>query len=356
MHSVHSSLSLNGCLEELRISDSSLHATPPFHEHFTQKFQQIITPCFLRDQLIDEGRFKEAFDLKPQGIWYNVTFALTLRELKSRPVEVLGSIQPANEIYHRFLEEGFFCSSWADPQYWKQEESFDPSESFYSSNLVLKEDVRASDGISALMEKISFVGCQHIYTIALYLVMIDRMGKEHFDAWAACHKIDLESIFTEKVPLFFYGGKQIYTMKERLKTDFIQAQTLYISNVDDYLDKHPYGLSRGMNLLYLHKIGKEPLFTGLGLDPQGESLLQIADYLVQDYNQDPVPEEWIVSSQALEEMNNIIEREDIESDEKDTLKKDQIITKQLLKQENLFQMALIVDEERFTKMIAFNKV
>lgn len=301
MYSIQAANESKQYVEESESVPRPLDGRMPIHEHFVTKIQQIVAPCFQRLELMKQGRFEEAIRLQPMGIWYNNTFAYALKQLGDTSLDILGPTLPASRIHAMLLDKGCFYTSWANAQFWVRVPDETSHVGLHYTELSVNPKVKASDAIKVLIEKVSFIGCQHIHAIAVYLMMIDRMGNETFDSWAQYQKLDLDLLFTTDFPIFTQSAAELPSYRDRFRTTFLQGQTLYMNNHETYTVKHPHGMDRGMNLVFIdRREDGEPLFTGMGLDPRGVTLEEVAEGLIRAYNQNPIEDETLLSSKAAE--------------------------------------------------------
>lgn len=286
---------------EFPLERLTLTTTQPFGEHFAHKYSELVRPYFEKMTLIQQGKVLEAVSIKPSGIWYANAYAAALLSLKDTLIPVNGHQIPASQLYRKLREQNAFYQPVVSKTYWEHVPDPGSLIGTHQSALKMKEGVKPSEAFLSFQRQLSLINCTFITTIAFYLTLLERYGEDHFNTVLGEMRRQYSFYIGEpSLNTYMYKMMSKITIIMRSVQDSapqIQVgQTYYMNNYPSYNKKHPHGESQGINLVCTGKNElNEPLFTGLGLKPEGITLLEIAEFLCSEYNQEPVSDETLLS-------------------------------------------------------------
>jgi hypothetical protein len=272
---------------------------------FVDKFKALTGSFYEKKCMIEKGEIESAISQKPSGVWYSNDYALALKELGDTPVvlNVKGDLVPASMLYTRMKTNHFFYTFMANQTFWEVPTCRSTFLNKKINVLEMKRGVRPSDAYEKLASGLSFIDCASIIDLALGLALIEKYGKSRFDEFMSRNDTikfsHTESPFREK---FFVKEAAPRPSSPDLKfsASFRVGSMYFVSNHPDYISKHPHGTSKGMNLVCVgFDESEQPLFTGLGLNPEGVSLSEVALTLVRDFNEAPVDESLLLTHEAI---------------------------------------------------------
>jgi hypothetical protein len=159
----------------------------------------------------------------------------------------------------------------------------------------MKKGVSATKAFESFAKQLSFLDCNQTSQVAMSLAISQLLGKETFDSRALSMKqIRLSSQFDKYNIITEFVGVLPFTppasLSDPLHDGLVKGQSYHMRNMEAYIDKHIHGDAPGFELAYIGD-GK---FIGLGLDPSGMTLSQIAVVLFEAYNADPIDEETLM--------------------------------------------------------------
>jgi hypothetical protein len=276
---------------------------------FVDKFKALTGSFYEKKCMIERGAIESAISQKPSGVWYSNDYALALKALGDTPVviNIKGDTLPASVLYTRMKTNDFFYTFMASSCFWQVPIC---KSSFLNKKfnvLEMKRGVQPSDAYEKLASGLSFMDCASIIDLALGLALIEKYGKSRFNEVMQrvnCKKVgDIEDRF---IASCFVEEKIARPSLPALKfsTPMSYGNLYFVSNHQDYEFKHPHGTSKGMNLVCVgFDEEREPLFTGLGLDPRGVRLNQVASLLVNDFNENPIEESLLLTEEGIESFH-----------------------------------------------------
>ncbi len=157
---------------------------------------------------------------------------------------------------------------------------------------VAKQGQKASDALQCLRETFCLIDCNIIYQYAYYRALLKIVGKKAFNKMFSHNKDRALSVSlngNSETPLRNFMSYRKIPVRQDTKhipPEGVQYGTLYyFKNHKDYLRKHPEGAAQGYNVMLSQKKHRVSLFTALGFPGAGLSFDQIAEILLDRYNQ-----------------------------------------------------------------------
>lgn len=289
-------------IQPVEIED--LHS--PLEEIFVRKIQELIAPFFEKLALIKEGKDLEAVSIKPSGIWYPNVYAAALVRLGETPIPVRDKFLPASRVHRILLDQNAFYTPRGNPNFWETVPSPDALVGISPSMLQMKKDVRPSEAFQSFQQQLSFLDCNTIIGVARFLAILERFGTDRFDEivtkWRDEAPIRLgDNINPHFIKIITKTQTSLTSLSDPLP-EFRVGQLFFMNNHPTYSKKHPHGESNGFNLICIREAHDDspPLFTGFGLDPEGVTLENVAQTMLEDYNQTPIPTRTLLSKKFAE--------------------------------------------------------
>jgi hypothetical protein len=259
-----------------------------FEDRFIEIFQRLVRP-FYRAQSLPA---LEAVSIKPSGIWYANAYSAKLLELGDTPVPVKDKMIPASKIHSSLRERGFFYHLMAPSKYWSNLDHPPSLTGKHFTTLVMNKGVSAREAFESFEKQLSFLDCNLTVQVAIALVISEFLGKEIFDELALKMGEIRLGTDPDKFLLMFMKFVKFSPPSSLLDPlhSLVKSQQYYIRNTTMYTKKHIHGVAAGYHLIYMGN----SKFMGLGLDPSGVTLAEIAKVLFEEYNADPIDEETIM--------------------------------------------------------------
>jgi hypothetical protein len=156
----------------------------------------------------------------------------------------------------------------------------------YPFNYIVKKRQSASDALDSLGQLPTFIGCGEAALIARATAIRSVLGKDKFDALFGLDAVHRLIIGTDDHLIIYNPLYQLITAIFPADISKVKVGDMVcIQGAKGYLDKHIVGSSQAFNVICIEaETGKEPKFTGLGLDPKGVTLAQIVELLWKNYN------------------------------------------------------------------------
>lgn len=157
------------------------------------------------------------------------------------------------------------------------------------SYIVVKNG-KAADALSAMKDKFSIIDCAMAGEIAYYETIMSLIGEKDFNMIferdanrpfiLSC---DMRSLFE----LCSMTGEQENDNLTQIHPSLltIKKGTVYFfMNHKEYINKHPYGVANGFNVMLVNKVDKCLYFTGFGFPGCGLSVHDIIQELIDLFN------------------------------------------------------------------------
>lgn len=148
---------------------------------------------------------------------------------------------------------------------------------------ISKTGLSASKALDAAIKGPLLVDCGAACQIAIHRALRDTLGAELYDKsfngnlmiGPMAHIDPLFTDFLKQTETVVKEGKKVFQMRSGMWTG--------ISNHPDYIRKHRFGGAGQINLIYAGK-GK---YLGLEHTPEGETVKELVEYLVEEFNLPP---------------------------------------------------------------------
>jgi hypothetical protein len=276
---------------------------------FVDKFIALSGSFYEKKSMIERGEIERAISQKPSGVWYSNDYARALMALGDTPVVInlRGDVIAASALYTSMKTNDFFYTFMASNQFWK----VPPCESSFLSKkfnvLEMKRGVSPSDAYEKLASGLSFIDCASIIDVALGLAIIEKYGKSRFDEVMSFYNFRKVGNIHDRLLARCYATEEVERPSLpglKFSTPMPVGSVYFVSNHQDYTLKHPHGTSKGMNLVCVGSDEEgQPLFTGLGLNPRGVSLNEVATILISDFNEKPIEESVLLTKEGIESFH-----------------------------------------------------
>jgi hypothetical protein len=272
---------------------------------FLEKFTSITGSFYERKCMMEAGDFLGAVNSKPSGVWYSNDYAKALRALGDTPlvINAKGVEVKASLLAESFKAKDFFYTFMGSSQFWQVPSCEDTFIKKKVNVLQLKDGVPPADAYEKLASGLSFLDCNTVLDLALALALIEKFGKARFNRVCANLNHRFIGDITDLLHNRFYSNEPavLPTLPDLLFSSPMRPGDFYfVSNHELYEDKHPHGVTKGMNLVCVGNTEeRQPLFTGLGLPPHGVVLKEVAKMLLQEFNDDPIDPSLILSEEKI---------------------------------------------------------
>ncbi len=288
------------------VDATSLEAT--IRRLFLVNVRKCVRPYYERITLIKEGKLLEAISMKPSQIWYATTYLRALQALGDTRIPVGSTMPPAHVLLNSLRDRFLFAAPLGHKNYWENiPDELSPT-GLDDIALRLKRGVSASAAFGSFFETLSFTECYMVpHRIALNLMLIDLLTPEKYD--------NLASTFSSRnLEYFFESDSTSCKLMETIEIperasladpdpEFKIGQIYYMRNHFQYRARHPHGDGIGINIVYIGKNSEGvSIFTGLGLNPEGETLNEIAHFLLREFNEEPLTDNDVYPEALVKEI------------------------------------------------------
>lgn len=216
--------------------------------------------------------YREDHKLLQKGIFYPNEYFDALTENNETPrLDYFGK---RDSFFHGFVSPKFFKMVPDDKS---------PSGKKIAC-FMLEDGVLPSEGLKAMREGITLLGCAEVCQIAQYAAIEDVLGTSKFNAlFASTSSTPL--MIGSALPNNPISRLRVYLMQENPSTSEIKKGDLvFTKNAASYYSKHLLGIAGGYNTICVDDTAGSQRFTTLGLDPNGLTHDQLQDTLIADYN------------------------------------------------------------------------
>lgn len=144
----------------------------------------------------------------------------------------------------------------------------------------VKDGVPAADALKEIRTGFTICDCTMAYSIAFYETLLDILGEEKFNRLFQGHfRMVLGQSLTFCTP-------ENLLCEHRNGSPFIKkGKRFYFEGVQYFHDKHLFSPWGGIHVVCIDDTANRQLFTGFGLDPEGETAEQIIQKLLEAYNE-----------------------------------------------------------------------
>ncbi len=195
----------------------------------------------------------------------------------------------------KFLrEKGSFSHGYASPKHFDMPPSSDSVTGIKGNCFVIKPGVRPSEGILAMRDGISLIGCGETSLLGLFEGLKAAWGTEKFDTLFA------RESGTPLIIQFNNWSNPILSLltKELFPTSFVKGRIYHFTNAPDYMYKHQNGEANGYSTLCVDDTPGKEKFTTLGLNSEGMTREEISAVLLKELNKTPIGMEIVTDEVA----------------------------------------------------------
>jgi hypothetical protein len=160
-------------------------------------------------------------------------------------------------------------------------------------HFIAKKNVTPSDAVEAAIQGPTIGECGMAVQLTRYAALLDVLTKPKFDKLFSTpgHQVNIGYIRDDErqpMRLFVDFTKRASEQKSGSpnKRPLKVGQIVLFRGVENYRDKHPFGVGGSLNAICINAKSGEQRFTNLGLDPKGVTEAEIATWLLDEYNQD----------------------------------------------------------------------
>ncbi len=155
----------------------------------------------------------------------------------------------------------------------------------------LKVDALPSDALDEMLppknSQFYFIDCGMLVQLAYYCALREIFGKVRFNYY---FHIVLNPKPSPTLTRFCDIRQDLGPPKF--------GDNCYFSNVGYYLEKHPYGESRGLHVICVSE-GEDPKYEGFGLQKPDSSAQDVFSFLAAEYNKAPTPAEQVLPKEQV---------------------------------------------------------
>jgi len=194
--------------------------------------------------------------------------------------------------YEKWKKTGVLLSGSAPNQFFDEI----PQEGFpfrITMHFIAKKDVTPSEAVEAAMQGPTIGECGMAVQLARYAALLDVLTKPKFDKLFSTpgHRINIGyARDDESQPMRLFVDFTKRARERKLgspnKRPVKIGQIVLFQGVNNYHDKHPYGVGGSLNTICINATNGAQRFTNLRLNPKGVSEAEIGTWLLNGYNQD----------------------------------------------------------------------
>lgn len=220
--------------------------------------------------------YRDDISLLDKGMWYSSDLFTALK--------MTNQIERINEL----TENSAFFNGYLNPKFFEQvREDGKNSRSCFQ----VKDGIPAAEALRAIVTGFSICDCTMAYSVAFYGALLDILKDDKFNRLFQGHFkmiIGQPNTFCSPEALFTEQMKEGASKPtEKGYRNIKKGQHAYFEGLLNYHEKHPFGHWGGINTVCVDDTPGRQLFTGLGLNPEGESEEQINQKLLERYNDSP---------------------------------------------------------------------
>jgi hypothetical protein len=225
----------------------------------------------IQDPELDTSKVRSVLN---KGPWYPTEYCQALKKFKQK--SRLDWMIKNGAPFHGFMPKTFTPI----------EDSNLPTKRKLEQYKITK-DVTPSAALESIQNSICLIGCGTVREIAVYRTLQDLLGKKKFDLLFAADSSTPLQLGTNDNP-----WKRLFKKVELCSKAALQPGDFsYFSNIQDYIAKHPFGVTRGYNVICKEADGENSQFLALGLKPACLST-DVEKALLDGFNAPPYSEEF----------------------------------------------------------------
>jgi hypothetical protein len=223
-----------------------------------------------------------ALGLIKKGIWTPEDHYLALKTFKARmnTPERLAGLVANGATYNGYLPRDFF-ELILDDSFPGGKEAF---------TFTIKKGKNPSEALDAIPLEACMLNTAGVREVAVYFALRDLLGVDKFN-----HLFAADS----DTPLIINADRNrgIQRLFDRIviqkKQEVRPGDFCFFTQVDTHLAKHPGASERGYHGICERLTGEGPLFLALRLSPQGSTVTEVEQVLLEDLNADPMEEAFL---------------------------------------------------------------
>lgn len=218
--------------------------------------------------------------LLKEGIFYPNEYFQLLKKIE----EITKKPQP--RLQH-FIDKGNFYHGIVSKKHFEMHSNPQHPYGYTPVLYILKKDVAASDALEAIFKGLTFLTCSESCEVSFYSALLQILGKEKFNALFGS---DTESPLSVGVLNALSPGYLLY--EDHGPSEKMQiGDQIFIAGPKSYLKKHIQGEGGNWNLLCIDNTPGKERFIGFGLNPEGVTMEEILQMLLDEYNSDSIDDQ-----------------------------------------------------------------
>ncbi len=258
----------------------------PLKERFVNKVVEVVKRIVADNEMRTQNH-PENFRLLKKGCFYPNDYFKILSQ------------DPLRKDWSDFLvDQGSFFHGHASFSHFKLKQQAASSTGFQGNCFILKKGITASEGLQAIREGLSLIGCGETCQIAYYEALKCELGEAKFNAIFAADSetpltISWDSYGNPLLPLLFATESP---------QRFDKGQIVYFNNTDYYPCKHVNGEASGFYTICCDPTPGQETFTTLGLSSKGSKPVEINQKMADEFNAKPIGTEFMTQEVAARQL------------------------------------------------------
>lgn len=250
-----------------------VNSQPTIQEFIPQMLQHMDEICndhiermrSIQDPQFDTTKMNSVLS---KGFWYPTQYCQALEKFKQK--ERVEWMIKKGAPFHGFMPKTFTPI----------EDASLPTKRKLDQYRITK-GVLPSVALKSIQNSICLIGCGTARDIAVYRTLLDLLGEEKFDLLFASDSSTPLQLGTNDNPC-----KRLFKRVELLSSDTLRpGDFCHFSNIQHYIPKHPFGPTRGYNVICKGNFQ----FLGLGLKPECLAT-DVENALLDGFNAPQYPE------------------------------------------------------------------
>lgn len=235
---------------------------------------------------INQKNSSEAREFWKTGIWYCVDLFGSLTEAGQK--ELLKDFQSDNQYLAGIAPFSHFDRMVDENGYAAQ------------NHFIAKKNVKASEAMDAVLSGLTVIDCGAACQLARYATIREVLGDEKFNQIFNENApinigYDIDDVRQPILPFIDYCDKSNdeKNVGKRFDRPVKLGELVFLKGVPEGSFKKPLGVWNAFNVICSDPTPGNQKFVGMGLDPAGESELDIYRKMIKNHNLEEDPFKWI---------------------------------------------------------------